>query len=65
MAWRYEFIVIWRPYTEFMVLDGGEFPARDADDARTVLASVVRNIKISGPTKPDVIRLIDPTGREV
>jgi hypothetical protein len=48
-----------------MILDGGKFKAVDICDAREVLASVVRNIKVSGPTRPDAIRLIDPNGREV
>jgi hypothetical protein len=48
-----------------MILDGGKFKAVDICDAREVLASVVRNIKVSGPTRPDAIRFIDPKGREV
>ncbi len=35
------------------------------DDAKTVLAAVMKNIKNTGPTKPDAIRLIDPDGEEI
>jgi len=65
MTWRYEFIATRHPRSDCMILDGGKFKAADVCDAREVLASVVRNIKVSGPTRPDAIRLIDPKGREV
>ncbi len=65
MTWRYEFIATRHPHSNCMILDGGKFKAVDICDAREVLASVVRNIKVSGPTRPDAIRLIDPKGREV
>jgi hypothetical protein len=65
MTWRYEFIATRHPHSNCLILDGGKFKAVDICDARKVLASVVRNIKVSGPTRPDAIRLIDPKGREV
>lgn len=65
MTWRYEFIATRQPQADFIVLDGGRFKALDADDARSVLANVVGNVRVSGPTKPDAIRLLDPKGREV
>jgi hypothetical protein len=65
MTWRYEFIATRHPHSNCLILDGGKFKATNICDARAVLASVVRNIKVSGPTKPDAIRLIDPKGREV
>lgn len=47
-----------------LVLDSSEFPAIDADDAKIVLAAVM---KASNPqaTMPDAVRLIDPDGYEV
>jgi hypothetical protein len=65
MTWRYEFIATRHPHSNCLILDGGKFKAADICNAREVLASVVRNIKVSGPTKPDAIRLIDPKRREV
>lgn len=65
MTWRYEFIATRHSRSNCLILDGGKFKAADICDARAVLASVVRNIKVSGPMKPDAIRLIDPKGREV
>jgi hypothetical protein len=65
MTWHYEFIATRHPHSNCMILDGGKFKAVDACHAREVLASVVRNIKVSGPMRPDAIRLIDPKGREI
>lgn len=63
-TWRYEFIATGQPNADMLVLDGGNFSADDITGARRVLASVIRNIKVSGPTKPNAIRLLDPLGRE-
>ncbi len=65
MTWCYEFIATRHPHSNYLILGGGKFKPADICDAREVLASVVRNIRVSGPTKPDAIRLIDPKGREV
>lgn len=64
MALRYEFIAT-KPSKTEVIVDGGEFNAIDVDDAKIVLAAVMRNIKSTGPTKPDAIRLVDPDGQEI
>jgi hypothetical protein len=64
MQWRYEFILTKTPSIA-LILDSGEFPAIDANDAKLVLAAVVKNIKTTGPTMPNAIRLIDPDGQEI
>jgi hypothetical protein len=64
-TWQYEFIVTDQPHSPVVVLDGGYFKAGDISDARSVLASVIRNVKVAGPTKPNAIRLLDPLGEEV
>jgi len=63
-TWRYEFIATDQQHSDLLVLDGGQFRADGISDARRVLASVIQNIKVSGPTKPNGIRLLDPLGRE-
>jgi hypothetical protein len=63
-TWRYEFIATEQPHTAMLVLDGGSFKADDIAGARRVLASVIRNVRGSGPTKPNAIRLLDPLGQE-
>jgi hypothetical protein len=63
-TWRYEFIATGQPYSDLMVLDGGNFKADDIAGARRVLAAVIRNIRVSGPSKPNAIRLLDPQGKE-
>jgi len=63
-TWRYEFIATGQPHADLLVLDGGQFKADGMSDARRVLASVIQNIKISGPTQPNGIRLLDPLGHE-
>jgi hypothetical protein len=63
--WRYEFIATDQPHSPLVVLDGGNFLADHIHAARSVLASVMRNVKMSGPTKPTAIRLLDPKGEEV
>jgi hypothetical protein len=63
-TWQYEFIATGQPHSDLLVLDGGQFQADDFSDARRVLASVIRNIKVSGPTRPNAIRLLDPLGQE-
>jgi hypothetical protein len=64
-TWRYEFIATGQPHSDLLILDVGHFKADDISDARKVLASVIRNVKVSGPTKPNAIRLLDPRGAEV
>jgi hypothetical protein len=63
-TWRYEFIATGQ-HADLLILDGGHFKADDLSGARRVLASVIRNIKVSGPARPDAIRLLDPLGKEV
>jgi hypothetical protein len=63
--WRYEFIATHPEQAEPMVLEGANFAAIDADNAKLVLARVVRDLKPSGPTRPHAIRLLDPDGWEV
>jgi hypothetical protein len=63
--WRYEFIATDQPHSRLVVLDGGNFRAEDISAARSVVASVIRNIKVSGPTRPTAIRLFTPRGQEV
>ena len=64
-TWRYEFIATGQKYSDLVVLDGGHFKADDISGARGVLASVMQNIKVSGPAKPNAIRLLDRLGHEV
>lgn len=63
--WRYEFIATHPERSEPTVLEGANFAAIDADNAKLVLARVVRDLKLSGPTRPQAIRLLDPDGWEV
>lgn len=65
MLCGYEFI--WQKPTSKapIILSAGEFEAIDAEEAKTVLASVIKNIKTGGPIEPDAIRLIDAEGREI
>jgi hypothetical protein len=65
MTWRYEYIATQQSLSEPIVLYGARFKAKDIYDTRKVLASALRSIKVSGPTKPNAIRLIDPDGEEV
>ncbi len=65
MLWRYEFIWRKRASKVPIILDSGEFRAIDANDAKTVLAAVIKNIKTTGPFEPDAIRLMDSDGHEV
>jgi hypothetical protein len=64
-TWRYVFIVTDRSHSPLILLDGGDFAADDIHAARSVLASIIRNIKVSGPTQPTAIRLLDLKGEEV
>jgi hypothetical protein len=64
-TWRYEFIVTDQTHSPLIVLDGGDFVVDNIHAARRVVASVMRNIKVSGPTQPTAIRLLDPKGEEV
>jgi hypothetical protein len=63
--WRYEFIATQDRTSDVVVLGSSGFDAKDIFDTRKVLSSVIRNIKVSGSTKPNAIRLLDPEGREV
>jgi len=64
-TWQYQFIATGQAHVDLLILDGGHFQADDISGARRVLASVIRNVKVSGPTKPNGIRLLDPLGHEV
>jgi len=64
-TWQYEFIATGQAHADLLILDGGQFQADGISDARSVLASVVRNVKASGPARPNAIRLLDPWGKEV
>jgi len=64
-TWRYEFIATQPEQAEPTVLDGANFTAIDADNAKLVLARVVRDFKVIGPARPQAIRLLDPDGWEV
>ena len=64
-TWRYEFVATGQPHSDLLVLDGGQIQEPPTSDAGGVLASAIRNIKVSGPTKPNAIRLLDPIGHEV
>jgi hypothetical protein len=63
-TWRYEILATGQPHSDLLILDGGQFKADDLSDARRVLSSIIQSIKVSGPTKPNAIRLIDPLGHE-
>jgi len=65
MIWRYEFMAtrFWRAGT--LVIEDGEFRAEHVEDAKAVLHSVARNLKVSVETRPDAVRLVDASGREV
>jgi hypothetical protein len=65
LLWRYEFIATGLPLADVVVLDSGSFRAVDAYGAKSVLASALRNVKPSGPARPNAIRLIDPSGQEI
>jgi hypothetical protein len=64
-AWRYEIIAVQPGQSDATVLDGQDFAAIDADNAKLVLARVVSGLMHSGPTRPRAIRLLDPDGTEV
>lgn len=64
-AWRYEIIAMQPGRSDPTVLDGKDFTAIDADNAKLVLARVVGGLKRSGSTRPHAIRLLDPDGWEV
>jgi hypothetical protein len=64
-TWRYEFIATHSEQSKPTVLDGANFTAIDADNAKLVLARVVSDLKLSGPPWPHAIRLLDPDGWEV
>lgn len=65
MTWRCAHLATQRSRLEPVVLYGARFKAKDICDTRKVLASALRNIKMSEPAKPNAIRLIDPDGEEV
>jgi hypothetical protein len=65
LIWRYEIIAMQPGQPDPTVLDGRDFMAIDADNAKLVLARVVGSLKHSGPTRPHAIRLLDPDGWEV
>jgi hypothetical protein len=65
LAWRYEIIAMQPGRSDPTVVDGRDFIAIDADNAKLVLARVVGGLKQSGSTRPHAIRLLDPDGWEV
>lgn len=71
MNWKYEFLATHGPTeesgstAEFVVVDGGAFAAADLAGAKSVLSRVVRDVTVAGPTPPNAIRLIDPSGEEI
>jgi hypothetical protein len=65
VIWRYEFIATRFNRAGSIVIDDGEFRAERLEEAKTLLLSVARNIKLSRDTHPDVVRLVDAEGREV
>ena len=48
-----------------LVIEDGEFRAKHVEDAKAVLRSVARNLKVSAEARPDAVRLVDRLGREV
>ncbi len=65
VLWRYEFIATRFNRAGSIVIDDGEFRAERVEDAVALLRSVARNIKLSRDTRPDALRLVDTSGREV
>jgi hypothetical protein len=65
VRWRYEVIAMHPDRSEPTLLDGADFIALDADNAKLVLARVVGGLQPSGATRPHAIRLLDGDGREV
>jgi len=64
-TWRHEFIATHPERSEPTVLDGADFAAIDADDAKRMLARVVCDPAIRARARPHAIRLLDPDGGEV
>jgi hypothetical protein len=65
VLWRFEFIVTRFNRAGSIVVDDGEFRAERVEDAKALLRSFARNIKLSRDTPRDAVRLFDPLGREV
>jgi hypothetical protein len=65
VIWRYEFIATRFNRAGFVVIDDGEFSAERVEDAKILLHSVAKNIKLSRDTQPDAVRLVDAEGKEV
>jgi hypothetical protein len=65
MIWRYEFMATRFGRAGSLVIEDGEFRAEHVEDAKAVLHSVARNLKVSVETRPDSVRLVDRLGREV
>lgn len=65
MIWKYEFLVNRSSRGDDLVLDSGEFKARDLTEAKTVAACAAANIRVDGLLPPNAIRLINPLGKEV
>ncbi len=56
MLWRYEFIATRFNRAGPIVIDDGEFRAERIEDAKTILRSVARNIRVPTDTQPDAVR---------
>jgi hypothetical protein len=63
--WRYEFVAAQEHSSDLIVLEGRNFNAKDIYATRKVLSKAIRNKKVSGPSKPNAIRLLDSEGYEV
>jgi hypothetical protein len=65
LIWRYEFVATRLSLAGSLVIDDGGCRAQHLEDAQAVLGCAARNIKVSADTRPDVIRPVDPSGRDV
>ncbi len=65
MIWKYEFLVARTARADELVLDHGEFRAKDLDEARSIAVSAAANIRPDSLVPPNVFRLVDPLGEEV
>jgi hypothetical protein len=64
-VWKYESLATGGLPRDVVVLSGSDFKAFNLAAAKSILASVVTNIKEQGSVLPNAIRLIDPGGEEI